>query len=543
MAPSAANPPRPDLRLACLSGRGASLLPSGLFEVLRALKRHYQTRAFPFFFVPSSPDDADENFPDCAFLHYQPQPEADLAAQATRWLEAYGPEIVVATDAFSLKASLAAAPRPAAILYYPAGGEETAPSGVLRCPKNPAGLAELFPRLPSPPPAREKPQLIYCDPTLYDEKGHYWKYARNVFSGLRAAGASVTAVTNRMLSVPLAEADLILPLFWVDAWCNTTSLPGHPGHPQAIELCQAHLELALQAAQAGPGDHVFLPPLQDKLFVGMATKVRELAARFPVTWHFLLWDPLTVESLGRLGAIKALRLSIPQERLRFYADTAEFCRSHEQLTRTPFALLPVPIEPSAADFKISPIRDGRLRVSFLGNARDEKGFLLLPSLVAACRDLVEAGLLEFHIQLYQLNFHPIMVEAARQLRELGRQGLAVLVEGTLDANEYARMVDEADVLLCLYNPNQYKERSSMIFFEGTCSEKAVLIARGCAVANLLPSGCPWVCGTLGEAVEALRTLCRDHEEGGRRWARQVGPAFRAEHNGRRFAEILLSPRP
>ena len=119
---------------------------------------------------------------------------------------------------------------------------------------------------------------------------------------------------------------------------------------------------------------------------------------------------------------------------------------------------------------------------FAGGARAEKGYGLLPGLVAAL-----AGQARFTIHAGPIGpaDDPLVQRAHRRLRASAGPGLALL-ERPLPPEEYLALLRAADLLLLPYDAAAYGPRSSGILAE----------ARAMGVPAVVPAGC-WMAEAAG----------------------------------------------
>ncbi len=118
-------------------------------------------------------------------------------------------------------------------------------------------------------------------------------------------------------------------------------------------------------------------------------------------------------------------------------------------------------------------------VSYLGDAREEKGFHRLPALVRrlaadpVCRDVIVKS------QVYYTADYPeaSCLSAAAILRTAPRDRVS-LIERPLDSREYAREIMKSDAVLVSYRQHDYIARSSGIFTEALAGGIPVVIPSG-----------------------------------------------------------------
>ena len=121
--------------------------------------------------------------------------------------------------------------------------------------------------------------------------------------------------------------------------------------------------------------------------------------------------------------------------------------------------------------------------TYLGDARDEKGFGALPAMVAAAGgggpnpvSLVSQGYTAFD------NTDPAMLVALQLLRR--KPGVS-LVERSLSSSDYNRYLLDSDCILVPYDAQNYAARSSGIFAQAAAAGKPAIVPGGSWMAHYI----------------------------------------------------------
>jgi glycosyltransferase involved in cell wall biosynthesis len=118
--------------------------------------------------------------------------------------------------------------------------------------------------------------------------------------------------------------------------------------------------------------------------------------------------------------------------------------------------------------------DQPVRVAYLGSAREEKGFHLLPGVVASTLGLGVP--VEFHIQAWLDVEVPALAAARRELRRLAATDPRVtLYEQQLGREEFFALQRGVDVIVLPYDRRQYDDRGSGIFQEALAHGKPLVV--------------------------------------------------------------------
>ena len=252
-----------------------------------------------------------------------------------------------------------------------------------------------------------------------------------------------------------------------------------------------------------PGDQVFIPTISELDLLGLAQFLSHDQRTRRVDWHLQFHYPIFTgcepdyaaqgEKAQRLRQIynEALAL-VPDHRLYFYTTTAALTIQQNRLGVVPFHTLPYPVNPILQTGRVQTTeRRGPLRVAYLGDARHEKGYQLLPTLVERLwRDYVETDRVRF-IAHSNLQF-PLpargddvaVVESVAALRRLPANKLT-LVDEPVDSEEFCRQALATDIGLLLYDRRPYVSRCSGVLVELLTAGVPVLVSAGCWMADQL----------------------------------------------------------
>lgn len=159
-------------------------------------------------------------------------------------------------------------------------------------------------------------------------------------------------------------------------------------------------------------------------------------------------------------------------RLRLLADTAELAALWSGKLGVPVRIAPLPV--TVPERPPRPSADLPHCV-FVGGARAEKGYALLPALVTALR-----GRARFttHSGPVDARADPVVQRAHRSMRRMAGTDLR-LIEQPLAPEAYQALLADADLLLLPYDATAYGPRSSGILAE----------ARALGVPSVVPAGC------------------------------------------------------
>lgn len=364
-------------------------------------------------------------------------------------------------------------------------------------------------------------RIFLIDQGLITLGGHHAEYNFSIAQAARGEGLEPVLVVNQRYE-PVEETDFpIYPIFTY-AWHNLAR-PGDAGtiDPAACPsayLFHSELDAALRHFDAGAQDHVFIHSvgfLEAEELIQFF--LNERAERLPF-FHLLLRRDID-EVRGNPHAFKAFVRSIRRLRdlgvlphgLALYTDTDELTESYTRETGVAFRTLPIPfrhglIDAAQARVKSSPDDDAAVRLLYLGDARTEKGFHLLPALARSLmlRDDTSPGARI----IAQSNFNspagePKPRAARNQLMALPGDVVTLHAEA-LSPDRYYELLCRSDVVLIPYDRACYSRRSSGIFTEALAAGKPVVIPAGTSMANCLPEGAGVVYDGEADFVRACR---------------------------------------
>jgi hypothetical protein len=133
-------------------------------------------------------------------------------------------------------------------------------------------------------------------------------------------------------------------------------------------------------------------------------------------------------------------------------------------------------------------------VTYLGDARAEKGFALLPSIgERLSTNVIDGRRIRIAAQTYQTSavVDVAILQAIDRLERCGRHD-ATLIDEPLPADGYAALLGISDLVYNLYRREDYIARSSGVFVEAVAWRKPVIVTAG-----------TWMSAVLGEHAAAF----------------------------------------
>ncbi len=255
------------------------------------------------------------------------------------------------------------------------------------------------------------------------------------------------------------------------------------------------------------GDILFFPTISEHDLQGLARTIDHVRRGLEATWHFLfrrnIYSGTRADYTSQDAALEDMRVafrrvqrSVVAMRSFFYTDTEELTEQYERLGVFRFHTLPVPHTCQASD-RIR--NDGPLRLTYLGDARIEKGFHLIPELAERLeRDYLATGRVRLALQCnYNIPGGEPRAAIARDQLETMRRGYIEFHKEPLTSEEYRKLLLSADINFLCYDAANYYARSSGILVESLAVGIPVIVPAGCWLSRQL----------LRSQLEYLEELC------------------------------------
>jgi glycosyltransferase involved in cell wall biosynthesis len=376
-------------------------------------------------------------------------------------------------------------------------------------------------------PKRNTRKLIILDPSLKNTGGHFYEYDSAIaaaalrrgmptdtyahescIAGLEISGGEIhpwfttewstsgghvrTAVRFLLSKLPTI---LRIPMTKVGrhVWRlrKKKSQKPVPGNNAIVSTAAKAFELevssAVRHASCGADDIIFLPTIRtSELFALWRAVQSELDLQL-LQFHIVLRRDAAEMDLREDGApgisflFQEIQAKSAGRVFSFYCDTEQLCNDYALLSRSlKFRLLPIPIpspDPDTASLKKWSAGPA-IKLVYLGGARMEKGFHLLPHAVRFLQKQLPGTLL-WRLQAPASGGleEPEVIEARRHLTSV-REGNIELVERNLNSAEFQSLLLSADIVLLPYLSEFYRARSSGILVQVLAAGKPVIVPSG-----------------------------------------------------------------
>ena len=411
-------------------------------------------------------------------------------------------------------------------------------------------------------------RLILVDNNLSSRVGHHYNYALalkkhcdpqgHLFSALigQHASADVLADLSAKATFSVGLHEEFKPNPFPPEWGDIRPFYDFL---HSNDLFANELEAGLHRT-ARPGDLVFIPNATPRQILGLAL----LLLKNPIyrrLEYVILLRYSTYISYGPIGERKIMRdnqssnlyaLSIAKltntdhgEGVRFATDSDELAKEYATFTKRPIEILPIP-HTNHATFGITaldyPIKSlSKIRIIYLGDARDEKGFHFLLAILAASVGNPLLFNAEFVFQAHVSgDYHKNMFQVIDAIENLKLSNVH-LIRRALSSEEYKVLLESADLVLLPYDSLTYRARASGPFIESICANKPVVIPRDSWMSAQLGESQAGVTFQSGQFQDLIRAVLSAVSNLTRHKlaAHELGRKFREYHNPINFIRKIM----
>jgi hypothetical protein len=343
-----------------------------------------------------------------------------------------------------------------------------------------------------------------------------------LFAALRSA---YRGLRNRLKPLPSLPAELppAEPVWEpLAVWLDWSGVPQEYDH---VRVFQRDLMRLLCLTGTRRDDHVFMPTAHARELVAIQRILASLPEAMTPTFHLEFRHALDMGATPEqpdfvhpyVACQRALfdfaRRQRPSPRVRLYTDTDELSEAYGDFSGLDFTTLPIPFRTHLVTRRTHQPGE-QLCLAFFGDVRDEKRFFWLPELVEALRsEYLVPGKVRFLVQatLVEPQWNPASQQALLRLKVMPPEYVRLIgLDGPLCPEDYYRMVAEADVVLCPYDPAAYNRRSSGTLTEAIAAGAPTVVPAGTWLELHQPGGTGESCDDLRSFIEAVRRICDNY---------------------------------
>ncbi|MEA1649033.1 glycosyltransferase [Nitrospirillum sp. BR 11164] len=415
----------------------------------------------------------------------------------------------------------------------------------------PATLASL---IVSGRVAQPRRRFAYIEPELMRYVGHHYGLTRTICHVATTANFDCVVGANREWRSELDGIDgtiPVLPLFssFIDA-----------SQPHVVPSVFAEELISfISGANLNSADLIYLHMPYPTLMVGILQVVATMPlAELPTICIRICTDDdafkgHAIRQTSVINAVQELG-AVRRQRIRFFVESAVLQRHFEQETNL---TLPILLNPTSTDLATARLAanerrraasaEAPLAFGYFGEAREEKGFLLLPDMIETLIRRHGPKALRFHIQVSTapVNENERIAAARQRLFLLQQQ---TQEEGTLTLHgefgsmaSYYQAMAACDVMLLPYDPEAYAVRGSGVVLEAMRLQCPVVVTSGTDMAaTFAGEACLTVAHNARAFADGCTELLKHRDELLNRTARYVAqtPFFKTDAQ---FMAALAAP--
>ena len=393
-----------------------------------------------------------------------------------------------------------------------------------------------------------KPKFAFVEPQLRGHVGHFFSVV-----------SSICGCAQELDFEPIVGAHMDYQpaaglRFPVDSGFSSYASP--EGDAASASIFARELERFIERNNIGAGDYVYLHMPSPYLILGALEYVnRASEPRLPV---FLIRVCSTDESFQWFGLKMsrifeaAAELGARRNNFRVFVESKPLQTYFEKRTGISFPVLFNPITPEMQI--VRPARTARRsdlkRVVFgyFGEAREEKGFLLLPAIIENVIAELGPKAVQFLVQVSanQNNRTPALQTAVAQVRKIAEKyrdaGTIRILESVPDMYRYYEAIGSCHGLILPYDPKPYAIRGSGVALEALALGTVAIVSAGSDMATTFAGGgCivseSYTAAGMAKACVAFVRDAKRHLDAA--WARMDDRAmFR---NEKEFMQALVTP--
>lgn len=365
-----------------------------------------------------------------------------------------------------------------------------------------------------------KGRLAIIDPSLKDERGHHYALTKAISDGALKNGLDVLIFANRNVSsLPELNKAEIFPVFsstTYDIFIKQNVKQPSPHYIKILGLLtpsllfrlksfkkkfmsllrsgifsaidrsrtglplNEELLLAIKQHKLNKSDHILIHTADGEIYrellqLSLKSNFNDLPYFHVNTPYDDKVMPHYNKSLPPKRVINYLKLlGKIESRVFLYAENKLLAHYLESIWSTKVCPLEIPPAVVRHKHKKKSCKDP-LNVVYIGSAREEKGFLLIPDIVKNILDSEERKNIKFTIQCSPqiIGYLPVISKAIDKLKEFPSE-IVSLKERPQSMNEYFATIEKADVVLLCYDKTRYGVRGSGIAVEAVTFGKIII---------------------------------------------------------------------
>lgn len=396
------------------------------------------------------------------------------------------------------------------------------------------------------------PRALIVAAGLRGVPGHNLGYTRLVEDALRRRGFEVVVFANKNLAPQLVREFGYHPVFSLGTY---DLAPGNgPWADLAYIYAQAFIysqDLARALGGAGSFDLTFCHTVNDMEIIGLDRCVK----RLQIGGNLLILERVTPgfatcptwkPRLHPYWRIKPHYLGRMRRRLgsRFHllTDSERLTEDYALVYPHPITTVPIPLR-SLPDIGTASVNRQVLRIGYLGDAREAKGFPLLPEVIRHARGVGRRDI-SFVIHCPDTEYRGLRDhQGLDEMAALAASDPAVrLVRESLTDDRYLELMESMDLVLLPYTDKHFREGTSNVFAEAVAMGKVVVVPEDTWMSDELQcfdGGVSFRRGDVKDLSARLLDAIDRYPELAPKSVAYAGK-WRRRHNPDALAEVLLA---
>lgn len=384
---------------------------------------------------------------------------------------------------------------------------------------------------------KNSPCIVLADPSLVDARGHHFTLTLQISRGAQQLGLKVIWFAHQdFFTENVADGVVVYPIFSATMYDRykpekKNSLPSDLEHRLLNELNDGIAQADLKIH-----DHIYFHTGFGDLYRALPGYLAE--SNWLAMPYLHICTPYDLDTMpgkdpgsALLDLFRTLRtLPAVDKKIYFWAETLQLATHYTQTYGFNVRAMPLP-PPHGIELGKKENDSDTMTALYLGAAREEKGFHLLPQLVEGLYE--KYGMtkrLRFVIQCSPqiIGYLPI-IKAAKDKLATFPTDYVKLIDTVMDEKEYQAYLQASDVVLLLYNKKNYRIRGSGIAIEAVCAGKCILTHKGTFCDSLITHGGGAAVENVKEAIDQLATMIKEREKYMKR-AEQQGCEYRTTNS-------------
>ena len=388
--------------------------------------------------------------------------------------------------------------------------------------------------------------LIIADHTLKDYQGHSFEYCKSVREIAIAKGWKVTTlgtnqITNQLQKELNATAFFkhdffhhypINPLVFLFPSRIANALQSRWNYRQHSNSLFADLCKILPDCNNSEPILILFPTFSFNDIIGITRFAEKLApssnTQIAMVQHFTSKPNLEKDHFPhRLysHSLNYLSQSPAKNRINLFADSQDLADEYKFYIDKSFKLLPIPHTQYCSEQPSIKIPSKKLVIGYLGDARTNKGFHLIPETINHVTTVLGNDAIHWEIQANIRNHQEWQtVQAVNLLKKLPN---IKLHEEAMGTDDYHKLMAKIDIFMLPYTLENYHSQTSGVFSETRGLGKVSVVTKGTWMAGEIknngggilctPEDSKSLADAIVECIEGYPRLSAEAELAGKKW--------------------------